>query len=229
MVMLPEGYRIREGSTIFAAANLIYYLNPTDSLAIYGEVIVEEIIEQVVNQEVFLKYTRTLPITYDFGKTIVATIPDFESCLHIIDGKLIELPTTTDPRVKKIAQYSNIDLIDTSEGIKIPPKIVFGNEPSHTWCYYYQKANLARQRGDWNEIVNLGERAAELGYGPQHTSEWMPFYVGYIQAGRATEAENIYEHIMDDDPFVQDFCTQFEGHDLPGGSIEFSLTQKFCE
>jgi hypothetical protein len=229
MVLLPEGYRIREGSTIFGAANLIYYPNPTGPLALYGEVIDDQTIEQVVNQEVILKYTRTLPITYDFGKTIVATIPDSESCLHIIDGNLIELPRTTDPRIYKIAQYSTIDLIDISEELKTPPKVVFGKEPPHNWCYYYQKANLARQRGDWDEIIGLGEEAAVLGYGPQHTSEWMPFYVGYIQAGRETEAENIYTHIIDDDLFLQDFCKQFEGHDLRGDSIELLLNQKFCE
>lgn len=229
MVLLPEGYRIREGSTIFGAANLIYYPNPTSPLALYGEVIDDRTIEQVVNQEVILKYTRTLPITYDFGKTIVATIPDSESCLHIIDGNLIELPRTTDPRIYKIAQYSKIDLIDISEELKTPPKVVFGKEPLHNWCYYYQKANLARQRGDWDEIIRLGEEATVLGYGPQHTSEWMPFYVGYIQAGRETEAKNIYQLIMNDDPYLQDFCKQFEGHDLPGDSIELSLNQVFCE
>jgi hypothetical protein len=229
MVLLPEGYRIREGSTIFAAANLIYYPNSEGPLAIYGEVIDEGTIEQAANQEVILKYTRTLPIHYDFSKTIVATMPDPESCLHVIDGDLIELPTTTDPRIYTIAGYSRIDLIDLSEEEKIPPQAPFGEEPPHTWCYYYQKASLARQRGDWEKIVSLGEEAAELGFGPRHTSEWMPFFVGYIRAGRAADAAIIRGYILEDISFVQSFCSQFDGDDLTGENSELLIAQKLCE
>lgn len=32
---------------------------------------------------------------------------------------------------------------------------IFGPEPAHDWCYYYQKGDLARQTQDWEQVVDL--------------------------------------------------------------------------
>jgi len=32
----------------------------------------------------------------------------------------------------------------------------------HGWCYYYQKANLARQQGDWEQVIALGREAEKM-------------------------------------------------------------------
>ena len=41
------------------------------------------------------------------------------------------------------------------------PAPPFATEPGHTWCYFYEKAELARQIQDWDQIVALGSEAAE--------------------------------------------------------------------
>jgi hypothetical protein len=40
-----------------------------------------------------------------------------------------------------------------------PPSAFFGAEPEPNWCYYYEKADLARQQENWEEVVRLAEPA----------------------------------------------------------------------
>ena len=55
----------------------------------------------------------------------------------------------------------------------------FGKELPHEWCYYYQKADLARQQGDWTRVSQLGDEAQKLGCHPNDQMEWMPFLQAY--------------------------------------------------
>jgi hypothetical protein len=64
-----------------------------------------------------------------------------------------------------------------------PPQEVFGREPEHTWCYFFQKADLARQQGEWQEVVRLGDEAQKLDFAPINPQEWLPFIQGYAMAG----------------------------------------------
>jgi hypothetical protein len=67
------------------------------------------------------------------------------------------------------------------------PINIFGPETEHDWCYYFEKAELARQKGDWNEIVRLSEQVFKLK--PTYNgAELMPFIEGYIQTGQWEKA-----------------------------------------
>ncbi len=77
-----------------------------------------------------------------------------------------------------------------------PPVDVFGKEPDHNWCYYFEKADLARQAGDWQTVVSLGEQANQAGFIPGgHPAtpayEWTPFVEGYAMAGRLEAAVDL--------------------------------------
>jgi len=82
----------------------------------------------------------------------------------------------------------------TDEEPHTPPAVVFGTEPPHGWCYYYEKADLARQRGDWDQVWNLGDQALDKGFAPQDAIEWVPFLQAYAMAGdvdRLTEMASV--------------------------------------
>ncbi len=64
-----------------------------------------------------------------------------------------------------------------------PMPAYYGTEPAHGWCYYYAKADLARQSGDWQKVVALGEEAFALGDYPNDPAERLPFIEGYAQMG----------------------------------------------
>ena len=60
---------------------------------------------------------------------------------------------------------------------------VYGPEPAHGWCYYFQKADLARQIGNWDEVVKLGDTAFKLDDHPNDPIERFVFIEGYAHTG----------------------------------------------
>jgi hypothetical protein len=71
-----------------------------------------------------------------------------------------------------------------------PPMHLFGPEPEHDWCYYFEKADLARQTGDWETVVSLGEKALQLNkdFVKETAPELTPFIEGYARSGRWEQA-----------------------------------------
>jgi hypothetical protein len=93
------------------------------------------------------------------------------------------------PLTKDALPLSNLDQIVTDPSTaSVPPKKFFGPEPEHLWCYYFEKADLARQLGDWEEIVRLGDKAFKLGDYPNEASERVVFIEGYARVGRFADA-----------------------------------------
>ncbi|HEX5943219.1 MAG TPA: hypothetical protein VFY66_13125 [Anaerolineales bacterium] len=76
-----------------------------------------------------------------------------------------------------LSDLSNI-IINTNQAAKPP----FLSEPEHSWCYYFAKAELARQQGDWDQVINLTDTARSLGYQPEDPFEWLT----YIEAQALT-------------------------------------------
>lgn len=111
-------------------------------------------------------------------------------CLWVLspeDQDLRDLPELT----LSILPVSNLDRIEPeSSSPDYPPTQVFGQELDHTWCYYFQKADLARQAGDWDRIVELGEEARQQGFQTDHFRETKPFIEAYAHSGDWNGAED---------------------------------------
>jgi hypothetical protein len=71
------------------------------------------------------------------------------------------------------------------------PQDVFGPEPPHTWCYYYQRADLARQYAQWDQVLALWKQAGPLtstvAYGP----EYIPFIEAAANRGDWEQATDL--------------------------------------
>ena len=101
-------------------------------------------------------------------------------CLRILDP-VRDLGLFTLPQdLKDSAFISNLDQIITRPPAPATLKQpLFLSEPDHTWCYYYEKADLARQEGDWDQVVKLGDEAFSKGFKPYDQSEMLLFIEGY--------------------------------------------------
>ncbi len=101
------------------------------------------------------------------------------ACLWVLsfeDEKNLDLPFHTSQAVT----YANFDRIDVSAPYDWKPdRSIFGPEPAHTWCYFYQKAALAKQMADWEMVTELYEEAQGLGYSSSNAYEEIPFIEGY--------------------------------------------------
>ena len=75
------------------------------------------------------------------------------------------------------AHISSPNLILDEPRARMPE--VYTPEPEHDWCYYFEKADLARQFGDWEEVVSLGDTAFKLDERPNDPLELFVFIEGY--------------------------------------------------
>ncbi len=107
--------------------------------------------------------------------------PENNQCLWALrpeDRELKQLPAS----MSVAAQKANLDAIrDASAQHNLFNQIV--DEDRASWCFYYQKADLARQYGDWDSVVGYWEEAEEGGYRPHHGFEFIPFIEGYAYTG----------------------------------------------
>ena len=83
-----------------------------------------------------------------------------DACLRVYGADDSPAPGTSN-RIKDILYLSDIKLIDPSPVKAATPPSVIGEEPQHGWCYYFEKAELARQVGDWEKVVSFGNEAEQ--------------------------------------------------------------------
>ena len=84
--------------------------------------------------------------------------------------------------LRDIAKYSNQNVILIRQKAELPRQF-YGNEPQHGWCYYFEQAELARQKGDWEQVVDLGNNAFALDDHPNDPVERFVFIEGYAHLG----------------------------------------------
>lgn len=77
-------------------------------------------------------------------------------------------------------------------------KTLFGAEPPHGWCYYYAKAELARQQGDWEAVVELYRQAQKEGWSASMPVEYLPFIEGFARTGDADTALRLTERTIEE-------------------------------
>lgn len=84
------------------------------------------------------------------------------------------------------SRLTNYEMI-VNESMAQMPKPYYP-EPAHGWCYYFQKADLARQFKQWDEVASLGDAAFAEGLQPADPSERFVFIEGYAHAGEWVRA-----------------------------------------
>jgi hypothetical protein len=113
---------------------------------------------------------HALPVIYRAGR----------GCLQVLD-KVYELEPFIGGDERELFKLVNQGLIRPDE--KQMPEDVFGQSPPHTWCYFYQKADLARQFKQWDQVLRIWDESAshraELRYGP----EYLPFIEAFAARG----------------------------------------------
>jgi hypothetical protein len=102
-------------------------------------------------------------------------------CLRVLDPGLDPVNPLLHPTLRATSSFSKTELILT-EGAALVPTL-FGPEPEHTWCFYFEKADLARQQGKWQEVVELGDEAMSQKLRPASHLEWMIFIESYAHTG----------------------------------------------
>jgi hypothetical protein len=131
------------------------------------------------------------PINYDFiaevftGNTsqTLAFYYQPPACLRLLDPALdSENHFVSDTSLMRQAAALSSTRWISSEATGHMPQI-YGPEPPHGWCYYFEKADLAGQLGDWTTVVQLGDSAFKLNDYPNDPIERFVFIEGYARTG----------------------------------------------
>jgi hypothetical protein len=152
---------------------------------------------------------RTVTFRGSPGKSITVYVPQ-NGCLRVLDPVYANAEVVDrQPRwLTMTIPLSDLSLIRADAPAPDMPASLFGREPAHAWCYYFEKAELARQRGDWAEVAALGADATQLGFAPEEAAEWLPFIEGYARTNNADEAARLSRKVIAADAHLRNGVCQ---------------------
>jgi hypothetical protein len=153
------------------------------------------------NLPIYFNY-RTVSFYGNTSQTVAIYMPR-DGCLRVLDPSQGDMETYA--KLPEVLTQA-IPLSDPSRIITNPGKAatpMFFSEPKHEWCYYYTKAELAWQMGDYQKVVALGNKAASLGYQPTDQNEWLVFIKAYALTGDLQTAESISTAALKEDARVR--------------------------
>ena len=120
------------------------------------------------------------------GSTNKALIIVYEppACLRVLhplyDQHIVQIPELN----RQALKLSNLNTIITDQSQNHLQFPAFMQQPNPSgWCYYFERADLARQEGNWNEVVRLAELAFRENDSPNRADERIPFIQGYAFTG----------------------------------------------
>jgi hypothetical protein len=128
------------------------------------------------------------------------------SCLRIMEQDRHQYLPGLPDEIKEVLQFSDPTriLVDVASEPQLPPMVVDPNL-NETWCHYFQLADLARQRSDWQGAAAHADRALEVGFpdsASKHVSEYVLFTEAYAHTGRWARAEDLTFQAVEIDPQI---------------------------
>jgi hypothetical protein len=109
------------------------------------------------------------------GSIVISFEPELGQCLWLMrpeyeDAKFLS------PSLRQLSSISNIGRIMPSAEDKesFLLKYIYPT-PEQDWCYFYQKADLAYQFEDWEQVIALWEDAQKMSLQPDNGFEYLPF------------------------------------------------------
>jgi hypothetical protein len=130
--------------------------------------------------------------------------PEVSACLWVLSPVDANNPEVADI-VQQAAVHSNLSRIEVEAAVTgtYPPVDMIGKEPTHDWCYIYQKAELAMQLDQPLEVLSLLDQAEDMGYRPAdeltHAREWVPMMEALIAEGKYDRAGAIAQTLISND------------------------------
>jgi hypothetical protein len=199
------GFNYENSDEVSGALNFFYPYDQDQSIPIFQFYLPER-----VGTKLLPEIQPNLPISgrryYDSFKSnsSQAIIVDFQypSCLKVLDPEIDIYNPTIDSLSREALQLSNNSLI----GYELAPyetnqiKRIFGKQPDQDWCYYFVKADLARQFQKWDQVNFLSELVESKKFNPRDHREWFPFIEGHAQNDAWEKALILSKFVYEESP-----------------------------
>lgn len=210
IAVYPAGI-IEEDYFVWGPANLIYYPEKQNEKNIqpglFAALVSQDTVNKVLARERQEYDNRKNIITYaNYRNILIMSQPSASACVRVIDGMRPENSLQDPEAIRTMSPYSEIEHVLASETPHTPPEVVFGPEPAHGWCYFYQKADLARQQGDWDAVLEFGQQAFDQNLAPADPIEWMPFLQAYAMTGNREQITELAPQLSPNPYVSQQVC-----------------------
>lgn len=218
------------------ALNVLYPLSsePPDVDIWNFELNRTETVRHIKGDELLQENYRGLTFSTKSPEDLVFYFLPEDGCLWMLDASGMDneyLPFENRELLFK-SNLSNISV--TPENDSYPDPTVFGVEPEHDWCFYFEKADLARQQSNWSAVVSLMDEASDQGLAPNIGIEWLPLLEAYGQTGEWQSAmalsQQIHSMHSKNDPML---CSTWismtqEGLTIPAEIVQQVFTMAGC-
>ncbi len=244
--------QIKEGTTLIASypngplsedyfvwgpANMIYYPEPQKAPEVMVKLPAAVLADNVVLKIISTGGTETPSrrgnyLERDFENVLVMIQTSANGCVRFINGNAPELSSSDLQRLFLVAPYSHLESVIPEGEFHTPPEVVFGAEPAHGWCFYYQKADLARQRGEWEQIPILLKEALANGNHPEDALEWMPFLQAAAVLGEVDQVRDTTKLIAIDKFLLGQACeimTEFMNKETLKDEVVLVIEKNICK
>jgi hypothetical protein len=151
------------------------------------------------NQPMQYRY-RTVKFDGNTSNMIVFQQPG-DGCLLLMDPNYLSEDTYPGlpENLNKSIDLSNINQVERNGDNMAVPSRYFGPEPARNWCYYFEKAELARQYGDWEEVLMNYESASSAGFTARQPVENLVFIEALARLGKPDKAARLTEKVISQD------------------------------
>ncbi len=216
-----------------APANLIYYPESTDRIPVTYPLVAlprleQSVVDVLVGKDSTVRY-RTHQGAINFDRLLVLSQPTSNSCVHLLNGQEPFFSAADPSQVRVTGAYSHIEQVTSSGRSPVLPSLIFGPEPPHGWCYYFERADLALQNSDWQRIDALGRQAAAAGLHADDATEWMPFLEAYAHLGDTARFTGTAHRLSADSFARRQACTALrQGGNSFSAAVESQIDALLC-
>ena len=233
-IVTNEGSEYFTYSTLSAQLNLIYPLQPGDKVS-YGWIWPKELSQLTSNPITAGQDFNMGLIPYPFiGNTsrLIAIQTQPNSCLRVITPDSIKVQKSLDGY--GVSSISDPTLINLDESQKPLDIAAFGAEPAHGWCYYFEKTDLALQKGDLATIIENYDLVQKQSLTALQPVEWLPFIEGLGKAGKVSDALEQSQQVLTgkkaDEQLSYGVCSTWSRikESNPSGEVTTAMTKLAC-
>ena len=152
-------------------------------------------VEAIENGDVLESNYRGMLFSAESADSLLLTYQPEAGCLWVLtplDVNNDYLPF----EYRALASSSNVSRILAEKTSSGTPEKIFGDQSSKIWCSFYQRAELARQFGNWQDVIDLINEADENGFSANYGVERLALVEANARSGNWGEAEQVSEEIL---------------------------------
>jgi len=153
------------------------------------------------------------------------------ACLHIINENWDKYNPDIPPYLRGIAEkYPNKFIRSKGNSEQnLTENPIFADENPNNFCFYFQKASLAAENNNWEEVVNLWNTSLGENQRPSYALERLPFIQGLVYTDQYEDSFVLSLEIMDVSNSYKKLLCEFWEELRQDNSLDTEMINDFIE